>query len=144
MGIDGSGYQDLYDFTGGTEGAFPYGDLTLSGGTLFGMTYSGGANDYNGTIFALALPVPEPGPLALLAVGAFGLWATVCGDDGRREELQSRHPSTSTMPQPSCPSRRIRPRQARHEGQLDRTSSDMADTHLSVHLGQWAWSLAEG
>ena len=38
VGIDGSGYQDLYDFTGGTDGANPDGDLLASGGTLFGMT----------------------------------------------------------------------------------------------------------
>lgn len=42
FGIDGSNYQDLYDFTGGTDGAYPHGDLTLSGGTLFGMTSEGG------------------------------------------------------------------------------------------------------
>ena len=55
VGIDGTGYRDLYDFTGGTDGGFPVADLTLSGGTLFGMTNGGGTNG-DGTVFALALP----------------------------------------------------------------------------------------
>jgi formylglycine-generating enzyme required for sulfatase activity len=72
VGINGSGYQDLYDFTGGTDGRLPWGDLLASGGTLFGMTVADGANGA-GTIFALAevLPTPEPGTLAL--VGAMFL-----------------------------------------------------------------------
>ena len=37
VGIDGFGYRDLYDFTGGGDGGDPQGDLTLSGGTLFGI-----------------------------------------------------------------------------------------------------------
>ena len=62
MGIDGSDFDDLYSFTGGADGGNPHGDLTLSGGTLFGMTSTGGANG-DGTVFALV--VPEPGTLAL-------------------------------------------------------------------------------
>jgi uncharacterized repeat protein (TIGR03803 family) len=76
VGVDGSGYQDLYDFTGGADGGDPYGGLVASGGTLFGMTNdiflpAGG----NGTIFALAgvLPTPEPGTLALVGCGAAAL-----------------------------------------------------------------------
>jgi uncharacterized repeat protein (TIGR03803 family) len=74
VGIDGSSYDDLYDFTGGTDGAYPIGDLLALGGTLFGMTNEGGANG-DGTVFALAgvLPTPEPGTLALAAVAAIGL-----------------------------------------------------------------------
>ncbi len=74
VGVDGSGYQNLYSFSGGADGARPYGDLTLSGGTLFGMTNIGGIGN-NGTIFALALPtiVPEPGTLALVGSGAAAL-----------------------------------------------------------------------
>ena len=74
VGIDGSNYQDLYDFIGGAGGGGPQGDLLLSGGTLFGMTAYGGANG-NGIIFALSLPAPtpEPGTLALLAAGTLGL-----------------------------------------------------------------------
>ena len=69
LGIDGSNYQNLYTFTGGTDGAEVFGDLTLSGGTLFGMTSQGGANG-DGTVFALALPTPEPGTLAVAEAAA--------------------------------------------------------------------------
>ncbi len=75
VGIDGSGYQNLYSFTGGADGGLPQGDLTLSGGTLFGTTSRDGANGY-GTVFALALPatpIPEPGTLALLGAAAVAL-----------------------------------------------------------------------
>ena len=52
MNTDGSGYQVLYSFSGGsTDGAAPYGSLTLSGSTLYGMTSRGGANGGYGTIF---------------------------------------------------------------------------------------------
>jgi uncharacterized repeat protein (TIGR03803 family) len=70
VGVDGKGFQTLYSFTDGADGADPIGDLTLSGGTLFGVTSAGGASGY-GTVFALTLPVPEPGTLAL--VGAMFL-----------------------------------------------------------------------
>jgi hypothetical protein len=73
VGIDGSDYVDLHNFTGGTSGCWPDGDLTLSGGTLFGMTSGyntqyGAIND--GTIFALTLPAPVPEPGTLALVGA--------------------------------------------------------------------------
>ncbi len=63
VGINGFGYQDLYDFTGGTDGRLPQGDLLASGGSLFGMTTFGGTNG-DGTIFALTLLTPEPCTLA--------------------------------------------------------------------------------
>jgi len=77
VGIDGSGYQDLYDFTGGADGGWPIGDLTLSGGTLFGTTSNGNGSTRFGTIFAFTLPTPtpEPGTLALVGGGAAGLLA---------------------------------------------------------------------
>ncbi len=59
VGLDGSDYQNLYSFTGGSDGAYPQASLTLGGGTLFGMTTSGGNGTGfygDGTIFALALP----------------------------------------------------------------------------------------
>jgi uncharacterized repeat protein (TIGR03803 family) len=64
VGIDASHYDDLHDFTGGPDGGDPYGDLTLSGGTLFGVT--------NRTIFTIDLttPTPEPGTLALAGSAA--------------------------------------------------------------------------
>ena len=54
VGLNGSGYQNLYSFTGGTDGGLPGNcGLTLSGGTLFGMTTEGTTEV--GTIFALDL-----------------------------------------------------------------------------------------
>ena len=37
INTDGSGYQNLFCFNG-ANGAYPYGDLTLDGSTLYGMT----------------------------------------------------------------------------------------------------------
>ena len=67
VGIDGSDYRNLYSFTGGSDGGKPTGDLTLSGGTLFGMTSVGGANN-DGTLFALNLA------LSLWQAPAGGSW----------------------------------------------------------------------
>jgi uncharacterized repeat protein (TIGR03803 family) len=72
VGLDGSSYRDLYDFTNGTDGEMPGGDLLLSGGTLFGTAFTGGANG-KGTVFALTLPTPEPDTLALVGAGAAAL-----------------------------------------------------------------------
>jgi uncharacterized repeat protein (TIGR03803 family) len=47
--IAASSFSVLYSF-GGEDGASPYGSLTLSGRTLYGMTVYGGNND-QGTIF---------------------------------------------------------------------------------------------
>ncbi len=53
MNLDGSGFSVLHRFTGGaTDGSFPLGSLTLSGGTLFGTTSNGGALG-GGTVFRL-------------------------------------------------------------------------------------------
>jgi uncharacterized repeat protein (TIGR03803 family) len=54
----------LYSFDG-AHGKNPYGSLILDGATLYGMTYSGGANN-QGVIFALT--IPEPSAVALLGV----------------------------------------------------------------------------
>ena len=47
-------FTTLYAFTGGNDGGYPYGSVTLSGDgtTLYGMTKNGGANSV-GTAFAL-------------------------------------------------------------------------------------------
>ena len=51
INLDGTGLTILHNFTGGpSDGANPLGSLTLSGSTLYGMTFSGGANN-DGTIF---------------------------------------------------------------------------------------------
>jgi uncharacterized repeat protein (TIGR03803 family) len=89
VGIDGSGYEDLYSFTGLTDGTFPGGDLTISGGTLFGMEPGGGPNS-NGTVFAIILPTPSPEPstLAIVATGA----AAMVSYRRRRRRRRPRQP----------------------------------------------------
>jgi uncharacterized repeat protein (TIGR03803 family) len=52
MHTDGSGFTSLYSFTGGNDGAYPYGDLILSGSTLYGMTWLRGSSGH-GTIFSM-------------------------------------------------------------------------------------------
>ena len=55
IGTDGSNFDVLHTFTGGaTDGANMYGDLILSGGIFYGMTYEGGSNN-EGTIFSMAI-----------------------------------------------------------------------------------------
>ncbi|MCX6766874.1 MAG: cadherin domain-containing protein [Candidatus Moranbacteria bacterium] len=56
IGLDGSNFTILHSFTGGTtDGANPYGSLTLSadGNTLYGMTSNGGSAN-KGVIFSMA------------------------------------------------------------------------------------------
>jgi len=51
MNMDGSGYTNLHVFTGGaTNGAYPSGDLVVSGTTFYGLTSQGGTNNL-GTVF---------------------------------------------------------------------------------------------
>jgi len=54
ISTNGTGYATLYNFTGTiTNGANPYGSLTLSRGMLYGMTtYGGSSND--GTLFTIS------------------------------------------------------------------------------------------
>lgn len=53
INTDGTGFMLLHDFEGGTnDGEYPFGELTLSGSTLYGTTRSGGSNN-QGIIFAL-------------------------------------------------------------------------------------------
>jgi uncharacterized repeat protein (TIGR03803 family) len=104
LGIDGSGYQDLHDFTGGADGGTPCGDFTMSGGTLFGMTVGGGTYG-KGTVFAYVVPTatPEPGTLTLAGSAATvlvayrwrrrrGRWRGVGG--GRRLEATPWRPAS--------------------------------------------------
>ncbi|MBI3850934.1 MAG: hypothetical protein HY298_11760 [Verrucomicrobia bacterium] len=49
---DGTGFTNLYDFTGGSDGAIPQAGLILSGTTLYGTAIYGGSSD-NGTVFAV-------------------------------------------------------------------------------------------
>src|SRR6266404_3321853 len=52
VNTDGSGFTNLYGFTGGNDGSAPYAGLILSGNTLYG-TASGGGSSGNGTVFAV-------------------------------------------------------------------------------------------
>jgi len=71
---NGQSFNVRNSFSGGaTDGAQPIGGLAVVGGTLFGMTASGGANN-GGTIFALAVPEPGSFALAAMAMLGFALW----------------------------------------------------------------------
>ena len=63
INTDGTGFTNLYSFTGGTNGgAAPFGDLTRSGNTLYGTTYySGnlGSGSGVGIVFSFSLPLPQ-------------------------------------------------------------------------------------
>jgi uncharacterized repeat protein (TIGR03803 family) len=48
---NGMGFTNLYNFTGGSDGAFPSGGLILLSNTLYGTAYGGGSGF--GTVFAL-------------------------------------------------------------------------------------------
>ena len=53
MATDGSDYTNLHEFAvGSDDGQYPYGDLTLSASTLYGMTYLGGYTNF-GVIFKI-------------------------------------------------------------------------------------------
>jgi uncharacterized repeat protein (TIGR03803 family) len=56
---NGTSFTTLHSFNGASDGAQPFGGLTLCGNALFGTTFIGGTNG-NGTIFSLTLPPPLP------------------------------------------------------------------------------------
>ena len=49
INTDGTGFTNLYTFTGGTDGGDPEAGLVLSGDTLYGTTANGGPNGLNGS-----------------------------------------------------------------------------------------------
>jgi uncharacterized repeat protein (TIGR03803 family) len=49
---DGTGFTNLYNFTGGSNGANPVTGLVLAGNTLYGVTYFGGGSGY-GVVFKI-------------------------------------------------------------------------------------------
>jgi uncharacterized repeat protein (TIGR03803 family) len=53
LNVDGSGFEVLYSFTGGKDGANPKGALTIQSNILYGTTENGGNG--TGTIFAIDL-----------------------------------------------------------------------------------------
>ncbi len=52
VNTDGTGFTTLYSFTNGSDGAYPYAGLVLSGNILYGTASEGGTNGY-GTVFAV-------------------------------------------------------------------------------------------
>jgi uncharacterized repeat protein (TIGR03803 family) len=52
VSTNGTGFTNVYSFTGGSDGSGPHGGLTLSGNILYGTTSAGG-NYTNGTLFAI-------------------------------------------------------------------------------------------
>ena len=52
VNFDGTGFTNLYNFTGGLDGGSPAAGLILSGNTLYGTT-SGGGSSGNGAVFAV-------------------------------------------------------------------------------------------
>jgi uncharacterized repeat protein (TIGR03803 family) len=69
IGTDGSGYNNLFSFTGGPVGAVPYGSLTLVGSKFYGMTRYGGSAD-QGVVFSMNLDGSEYTTLYEFAGGA--------------------------------------------------------------------------
>jgi len=59
LNSDGTGFTPFYDFTGGSDGAFPNSGMILSSGILYGAANAGG-NLGSGTIFSLSLPANQP------------------------------------------------------------------------------------
>jgi uncharacterized repeat protein (TIGR03803 family) len=57
VNTNGAGFTNLYSFTGGSDGAFPHGELILFSNALIGTARSGGDNSLNnggnGTVFGL-------------------------------------------------------------------------------------------
>jgi len=53
VNTDGTGFTNLYNFSGSNGGASPYAGLILSGSTLYGTASGGGGSSDNGTVFAL-------------------------------------------------------------------------------------------
>ncbi|HZM04147.1 MAG TPA: choice-of-anchor tandem repeat GloVer-containing protein, partial [Candidatus Saccharimonadales bacterium] len=53
INTDGSSFQPLYPFTGGSDGATPLGALTLSGTILYGTASAGGVSGGYGSVFSL-------------------------------------------------------------------------------------------
>ncbi len=62
---DGSGFTNLYNFTGGGDGANPETDLLLAGNVLYGTAASGGQAGA-GTVFSFTLAQPQ---LAIASAG---------------------------------------------------------------------------
>lgn len=61
MNPDGTAFTNVYNYSGGSDGAAPESTLALNGNTLYGITPIGGSafsSGGDGTLFALTFPVP--------------------------------------------------------------------------------------
>lgn len=67
INTDGTGITNLHSFTRGSDGAYPFADLILSGLTLYGTAPNGGSSEFNGTVFSISFPPP---PLTITPSGA--------------------------------------------------------------------------
>jgi uncharacterized repeat protein (TIGR03803 family) len=77
ISTNGTGFTNIYSFTGGADGNGPWGGLVVAGDSLYGTTYLGGASGY-GTIFNLSLPTAPPPQLGIARAGSNVLvtWST--------------------------------------------------------------------
>jgi uncharacterized repeat protein (TIGR03803 family) len=75
MNLDGSSAKTLYSFSGSSDGQNPYGALIISGTTLYGTTFQGGAFGF-GTLFSFDT-----------STSTFTtLWSFSGGNDGKYSE----------------------------------------------------------
>ena len=84
LNTNGTGFQILYGFTGGSNGANPTAGLILSGNTMYGTTVAGGAKG-KGTVFSLSLPVGSfaPAQPGIASVGLSGANLVLNCTDGQ-------------------------------------------------------------
>jgi len=85
----GTSFNTIYSFTSGTgnKGYYPYAGLLYSGGTMYGMTQSGGANSY-GTIFKFTPATSSVTPTVLhdfayATDGYYPRYTLAAGPDGK-------------------------------------------------------------
>src|SRR5664280_2629915 len=60
VNTNGTGFTNFYNFSGGSDGAYPEGTLVLSGNTLYGTAEGGASPSANGTVFSLSLGSAAP------------------------------------------------------------------------------------
>jgi uncharacterized repeat protein (TIGR03803 family) len=69
VNTDGTGFTNLHNFTGGSDGTYPQAGLILSGNTLYG-TASDGGSSVQGTVFSLSLGSASAPQLTIISSGA--------------------------------------------------------------------------
>ena len=81
VNTNGTGFTNLYNFTGGNDGAVPYGRLVLSGSTLYGTASAGGSSG-NGTVFSVNTDGSGFTILHSFSAGAYNSLAAYTNGDG--------------------------------------------------------------